>query len=168
MTQNLLLIVSDEHQARSMGCAGHPFVQTPHLDALAARGTRFANAYTPSPICVPARASFATGLYPHQTRLWDNAMPYSGQIPGWGHVLQGGDVSVESVGKLHYRAEEDPAGFDVEHIPMMVAGGVGMVWASIRKENERIEMPSRMLGEYIGPGDSKYTEYDAAVVDRTE
>jgi choline-sulfatase len=168
MTQNLLVIVSDEHQGRSMGCAGHPFVQTPHLDALAARGTRFANAYTPSPICVPARASFATGLYLHQTRLWDNAMPYSGKIPGWGHVLQGGGVSVESVGKLHYRAEEDPAGFDVEHIPMMVAGGVGMVSASIRKENGRIEMPSRMLGEYIGPGDSKYTEYDAAVVDWTE
>ena len=168
MTQNLLVIISDEHQARTLGCAGHPFVQTPNLDALAARGTRFENAYTPSPICVPARASFATGLYPHQTRLWDNAMPYAGQIPGWGHVLQGAGVPVESVGKLHYRAEEDPAGFDVEHIPMMVAGGVGMVWASIRKENERVEMPSRMLGEYIGPGDSKYTEYDAAVVERTE
>ena len=168
MTQNLLVIVSDEHQARAMGCAGHPLVQTPNLDALAARGTRFENAYTPSPICVPARASFATGLYPHQTRLWDNAMPYCGQIPGWGHVLQGADVAVESLGKLHYRDEEDPAGFDVEHIPMMVAGGVGMVWASIRKENERVEMPSRMLGEYIGPGDSKYTEYDAAVVERTE
>ena len=66
MTQsNLLIILSDEHQARAMGCAGHDFVQTPHLDALAARGTRFTNAYTPSPICVPARASFATGRYPH-------------------------------------------------------------------------------------------------------
>jgi len=55
-----------------MGCAGHPFVQTPHLDARAARGTRFTNAYTPSPICVPARAAFATGKYAHQTRNWDN------------------------------------------------------------------------------------------------
>ena len=73
MTSNMLVIVSDEHQARAMGCAGHPFVQTPNLDALARRGTRFTDAYTPSPICVPARASFATGLYPHQTRLWDNA-----------------------------------------------------------------------------------------------
>ena len=62
MTSNLLVIMSDEHQARAMGCAGHSFVQTQHLDALAARGARFSNAYTPSPICVPARASFATGL----------------------------------------------------------------------------------------------------------
>ncbi|MEM7683641.1 MAG: sulfatase-like hydrolase/transferase [Pseudomonadota bacterium] len=167
MTDNLLVLMSDEHQAKAMGCAGHPFVRTPNLDALAARGTRFTSAYTPSPICVPARASFATGLYVHQTRLWDNAMPYAGQIPGWGHVLQGAGVPVESIGKLHYRAEEDPAGFDAEHIPMMVAGGVGMVWASIRKEDERVAMPSRMLGDYIGPGQSKYTDYDEAVVKRT-
>lgn len=165
---NLLVIMSDEHQARAMGCAGHPFVQTPNLDALAARGTRFTNAYTPSPICVPARASFATGLYPHQTRLWDNAMPYTGAIRGWGHALQDKGVPVESIGKLHYRSEEEPAGFDVEHIPMMVAGGVGMVWASIRKEDERILGPKRMLGDYIGPGESKYTDYDAAVVTRTK
>ena len=167
MSGNFLILMSDEHQARALGCADHPLVQTPHLDALAARGTRFANAYTPSPICVPARASFATGRYPHQTRLWDNAMPYDGSIPGWGHALQARDVPVESIGKLHYRAEEDPAGFDAEHIPMMVAGGVGMVWASIRKEEERIMGRGRMLGDYIGPGQSKYTEYDAAVTDRT-
>ena len=167
-TSNLLVIMSDEHQARALGCAGHSFVKTPNLDALAASGTRFSNAYTPSPICVPARASFATGLYPHQTRLWDNAMPYDGSIKGWGHALQDKGVTVESIGKLHYRAEEDPAGFDIEHIPMMVANGVGMVWASIRKEDERIMGPKRMLGDYIGPGNSKYTDYDEAVVERTK
>jgi choline-sulfatase len=166
--RNLLILMSDEHQARAMGCAGHPLVRTPHLDALAARGLRFTEAYTPSPICVPARASFATGQPVHKTRLWDNAMPYDGSIPGWGHALQAGGVPVESIGKLHYRSQEDPAGFDVEHLPMMVAGGVGMVWASIRKEDERvIRDDNRMLGDYIGPGQSKYTEYDAAVTDRT-
>ncbi len=167
-TSNLLVIMSDEHQARALGCAGHCFIKTPCLDALAASGTRFSNAYTPSPICVPARASFATGLYPHQTRLWDNAMPYDGSIKGWGHALQDKGVTVESIGKLHYRDEEDPAGFDIEHIPMMVADGVGMVWASIRKEDERIMGPQRMLGDYIGPGNSKYTDYDKAVVERTK
>ena len=169
MTQsNLLIILSDEHQARAMGCAGHDFVQTPHLDALAARGTRFTNAYTPSPICVPARASFATGRYPHQTRCWDNAMPYDGSIPGWGHALQNKGVPVESIGKLHYRSQQDAAGFDAEHIPMMVADGVGMVWASERRENRRKIGTGRMLGDYIGPGSSKYTDYDAAVVRQTQ
>lgn len=164
---NLLVLMSDEHQARAMGCAGHPFVQTPTLDALAARGTRFSNAYTPCPICVPARAAFATGRYVHQTRLWDNAMPYTGAIPGWGHALQSAGVRVESIGKLHYRAKEDPVGFDQEHVPMMVAGGTGMVWASIRREEERVHAGGRMLGDYIGPGESKYTEYDRTVTDRT-
>lgn len=164
---NLLVIMSDEHQSRAMGCAGHPFVQTPNLDKLAARGMRFTDAYTPSPICVPARASFATGQPVHKTRLWDNAMPYDGKIPGWGHSLQAGGVPVESIGKLHYRHAEDPVGFDAEQIPMMVAGGVGMVWASIRKEEERVAPKQRMLGEYIGPGESNYTDYDKAVTAQT-
>lgn len=167
MTSNLLVIMSDEHQARAMGCAGHPFVQTPHLDALAARGTRFSNAYTPSPICVPARACFATGQPVHKTRLWDNAMPYDGSIRGWGHALQDAGIPVESIGKLHYRDEDDDAGFDAQHIPMMVAGGVGMVWASIRAEDERVSPEARMLGTHIGAGTSKYTDYDAAVTKRT-
>jgi choline-sulfatase len=161
--------MSDEHQSRAMGCAGYPFVQTPNLDLLAARGTRFTDAYTPCPICVPARASFATGKYVHQTRLWDNATPYDGSIQGWGHALQSKDIPVESIGKLHYRAAEYPSGFDLEHIPMMVVGGVGMVWASIRKQDERhIPQGIRMLRDYIGPGNSKYTDYDAAVTRRTK
>ncbi|MEL6361252.1 MAG: sulfatase-like hydrolase/transferase [Pseudomonadota bacterium] len=166
--RNLLIIMSDEHQARAMGCAGHPFVHTPNLDRMAERGMRFTNAYTPSPICVPARAAFASGRYVHQNRLWDNAMPYVGEPKGWGHALQAKGVPVESIGKLHYRHAEDPAGFDVEHIPMNVAGGVGMVWGSIRKKEERLNMPGRMLGDYIGPGESTYTEYDRAVVARTQ
>jgi len=68
MASNFLVIMSDEHQSRAMGCAGHPFVKTPNLDALAARGMRFTDAYTPSPICVPARASFASGRHVHNNR----------------------------------------------------------------------------------------------------
>lgn len=59
--RNVLLIVSDEHSPRYMGCSGHPVARPPHIDALAARGVRFQRATTPSPICVPARASLATG-----------------------------------------------------------------------------------------------------------
>ncbi|KHQ51635.1 sulfatase-like hydrolase/transferase [Mameliella alba] len=166
-SKNLLVILSDEHQARALSCAGHPLVKTPNLDRLAARGIRFTDAYTPCPICVPARAAFATGRHVHDIRLWDNAMPYAGEPRGWGHALQAKGVRVESIGKLHYRSNEDPAGFDVEHIPMQVADGVGMVWASMRREEERVNKDVRMLGPYIGPGDSNYTRYDRAVVSRT-
>jgi len=164
--RNLLFILSDEHQARAMGCAGHGLVQTPHLDALAARGTPFTNAYTPSPICVPARASLATGLPVHETRLWDNAMPYDGGIRGWGHALQDRGVRCESIGKLHYRHTQDAAGFDRMHQPMMVADGVGMVWASLRDEATRKIGTQPMLGADIGPGTSAYTDYDEDVTRR--
>lgn len=164
--QNVIVIMSDEHDPRIMGCAGHPVVQTPHLDGLARRGVRFTNAYTPSPICVPARAAFATGHRVHQTRHWDNAMPYTGAPQGWGHVLQRAGVRVESIGKLHYRAEEDPAGFDVEHLPMHVVGGHGMVWASIRDPYISSPSSKRMLGDRIGGGESSYTAYDRSVTQK--
>ena len=167
MGKGLLVILSDEHRADAMGCVGHPFVRTPNLDALAERGTIFTDAYTPSPICVPARAAFATGRHVHTTGYWDNSMPYLGTPESWGHVLQRGGVQVESIGKLHYRDPSDPVGFDQEHIPMMVKDGVGMVFASVRREEHRISPQGRMLGEYIGPGESDYTRYDEAVVART-
>lgn len=165
--RKVLVIMSDEHDPRHMGCSGSLVVKTPHLDALAARGQRFLNAYTPSPICVPARAAFATGRRVHETRHWDNAMPYCGEEQGWGHVLQQEGIRVESIGKLHYRAEEDPAGFDKEHLPMYVMGGHGMVWTSIRDPYILRNEGKRMLGDKIGPGESPYTQYDASVTDRT-
>jgi len=165
--KNIVVIMSDEHNPAFMGCSGHPFIKTPNLDALAARGTRFPNAYTPSPICVPARAAFATGHRVHQTRHWDNAMPYVGDPQGWGHVLQQQGISVESIGKLHYRNEADPVGFDAEHIPMHVVGGHGMVWASIRDPYLPVAGRKRMLGDRIGVGESPYTSYDRSVTDRS-
>lgn len=167
-TPNLLVILSDQHQAQALSCAGHPVVRTPNLDALAERGTRFTEAYTPSPICVPARAAFATGRYVHQLRLWDNAMPYTGQPRGWGHALQDRGIRVESIGKLHYRQIGDDTGFDVQHIPMHVVDGKGMVWGSIRREDQRVyKREVRMMGDEVGPGESSYTKYDAAVTQRS-
>ncbi len=56
-------------------------VKTPHLDALAAAGTLFENAYTPSPMCVPTRAAIACGDHVHRIGHWDSATPYDGQTP---------------------------------------------------------------------------------------
>ena len=85
---NLLVLMSDEHNPKFLGAAGHPFIATPNLDALAARGTRFTSAYTTCPICVPARAGFAVGRYVHDIGYWDNADGYDGAIPSWHHALR--------------------------------------------------------------------------------
>ena len=165
---NMIVIMSDEHHPRAMGCSGHPFVQTPNLDRLAARGTTFDAAYCNSPICVPSRASFATGRYVHELATWDNAMAYDGSVHGWGHALQRTSHRVDSIGKLHYRNATDPTGFDHQYHPMHIYGGVGMVWGALRdgKADFR-ERAARML-EPIGAGTSKYNVYDDRIASEAE
>jgi len=160
---NLLYIMSDEHNPQMLGCYGHNQVRTPNLDRLAEKGTRFTSAYTNSPICIPARAAFATGRYAHETRHWDNAMPYDGKIRSWGHRLQDEGIRVESIGKLHYRGEEDNTGFTKQHHPMHVMDGIGQVWGSIRDPLPEAR-PAKMLNE-IGPGESNYNRYDRLIAD---
>ena len=158
--QNLLFILSDEHNPHALGCAGHPFVKTPNIDRLAERGTHFSAAYSNSPICVPARASLATGRYVHDIGYWDNAIAYDGRIEGWGHVLQRTGHRIESIGKLHYRAEEDPTGFDRQINPVHIAGGIGQVWGSVREPPPVTPDKAAKMLLPIGAGFSKYNAYD--------
>lgn len=165
---NLVVIMSDEHHPRAMGAAGHPFVVTPNLDRLAARGTRFDAAYCNSPICVPSRASFATGRYVHALGNWDNAMAYDGSVPGWGHALQRGGHRVDSIGKLHYRNAEDATGFDRQYHPMHIYGGYGMVWGALRNgEVDFTERAHVMMGP-MGAGLSTYNTYDDRIATEAE
>ena len=62
---NILLITADQLRSDALGCYGNTVCQTPYLDALAGSGVVFENAFTPNPICVPARASITTGNYSH-------------------------------------------------------------------------------------------------------
>jgi choline-sulfatase len=109
---NILFIMSDEHSGETMGCAGHRKVQTPNLDRLAAEGTLFTNAYTPSPLCTPGRASFFTGKYTHQLGTWDNATPYDGKTHDIAkHLYQHGE-RLTSFGKLDLHPDGHYEGLD--------------------------------------------------------
>jgi choline-sulfatase len=158
---NVLFLFSDEHRRDALGCYGHPLVKTPNLDRLAARGTRFTNAYTPSPICVPARAALATGQYVHATRCWSNAQAYQGVPSSWGHRLQQHGYRVDSIGKLHYRGSEFDNGFDHEILPMYIRNGVG--WAKGLLRNHESILDCSAYAAEIGPGQSGYTQYDLEV-----
>ena len=159
---NLLVILSDEHARGALGCYGNALIETPNLDRLAARGTRFTQAYTPSPICVPARASLATGRYPHETGCWSSAEPYHGQLPGWGHRLIDAGHEVVSIGKLHYRSSTDSNGFSEEILPLHVADGIGWTKGLLRAPLPRFEA-ARELAAEVGAGWTRYTRYDEAV-----
>ncbi|MDE0340999.1 MAG: sulfatase-like hydrolase/transferase [Nitrospinae bacterium] len=161
---NLLVIMADELSVKTLGCYGHPVVKTPNIDRLAASGARFTGAYTNSPICIPARASFATGRYVHEIGCWDNASPYAGEPTGWGHRLQAEGRRVTSIGKLHYRNVTDPTGFDEQIVPMHARDGVGGPVASIR--DELIVQQADKLAREIGPGETSYTNYDLDIAEK--
>ncbi len=160
---NLLFICSDEHQRAVTGCYGNSLVRTPNLDALAARGTRFTNAYCNSPLCVPSRASFATGRYGHEVHSWCNGSGYTGKdAPSWGHRLTGQGHHVTTIGKLHYRSAEDPTGFPDQRIAMNLHGGVGDVRGLLR-ERMPLAASHREHVSRAGPGESDYLRYDQAI-----
>jgi choline-sulfatase len=165
---NLLVLMSDEHNPKFLGAAGHPFIATPNLDALAARGTRFTSAYTTCPICVPARAAFAVGRYVHEIGYWDNADAYEGAIPSWHHALRDAGHRVVSIGKLHFRGlPGDDHGFSQEIVPMHVVEGIGDVKGLVRAD-----IPKRKGGDKMarraGPGESSYTAYDRDIAARAQ
>ena len=120
---------------------------------------RFTDAYCNSPICVPSRASFATGRYVHEIRFWDNAIPYNGSRPSWGHRLIEAGHSCVSIGKLHYRSTEDNNGFDPELMPLHVVDGRGDVLGLIRDPLPERNAALR-VGRTAGPGNSSYQDYD--------
>ncbi len=163
--RNYLIIMADEYRRDALGCYGHPFVRTPNLDWLAASGTRFTQAYTPSPICVPARSAFATGTHVHRTRHWCNAMPYAGDPPGWAHRLREAGYHTASIGKLHHRSCGDDNGFVEELLPMHVLNGVGWIKGLLREPGITLDRAAD-FGATIGPGEDPYTDYDRRVADR--
>jgi choline-sulfatase len=156
---NLVIVMADQFNARMLAHPGKDRPRTPAIDALAKAGTVFTNAYCNSPICVPSRAAFATGRYVHETGHWDNAHPYAGTPPGWGHALIGAGHEVVSIGKLHFRREGDPNGFSTEIMPMHVAGGVGDVAGSIRERGKGGGGGARLARE-VGRGETDYARYD--------
>lgn len=162
---NLLILMSDEHNPKVMGCAGHPDVQTPHLDALASRGTRFTNASCASPICVPARAAIATGRHVFEMGYWDNVDAYDGQTRSWHHVLREAGHEVVSIGKLHYRGwEGDDYGFTESLLPMHIHDGHGELKMLLRNPPASIGDGSSMLRS-AKAGMSDYNRYDEQITD---
>ncbi|MCZ7600027.1 MAG: sulfatase-like hydrolase/transferase [Gammaproteobacteria bacterium] len=77
---NIVLLLSDQHAPSALGCAGHPFVRTPHLDALAARGVRFADTSCGNPLCVPSRMTFLTARHSSDYRGLDQRLPVAQQL----------------------------------------------------------------------------------------
>lgn len=107
---NIVLIVSDDHGREALGCYGNPVIETPHLDALAAEGVRFTNAFCTTASCAASRSVILTGLHNHATGTY-------GHTHGCHHfacfddvrtlpaMLADGGYRTGRVGKRHYAPE---------------------------------------------------------------
>ena len=111
---NFIFFMPDELRAESVGCYGHPLVQTPNIDALAAQGTRFDQCHVQHPVCTPSRCSMMTGWYPHvrcHRTLWHMLRP---DEPNLLRYLKQAGYEVHWYGKNDLLAAESlPASVDV-------------------------------------------------------
>jgi choline-sulfatase len=108
---NILLIMVDQLVPFLTGAYGHPVVQTPHLDRLVAGGVRFDAAYTPYPLCAPARAAFMTGQYASRLGCYDNAAILPADEPTVAHYLTNAGYETVLSGKMHFIGPDQLHGF---------------------------------------------------------
>ncbi|MEM7536490.1 MAG: choline-sulfatase [Chloroflexota bacterium] len=109
---NIVLIMADQLAPQFTGTYGHPLVQTPHMDALAARGTRFDAAYCNSPLCAPSRFSFMAGQRITRIAAYDNASEFPATIPTFAHYLRTMGYTTSLSGKMHFVGPDQLHGFE--------------------------------------------------------
>lgn len=164
---NILMICSDQHTARVTGAYGDRIVATPHLDTLAAAGSRFDACYCNSPLCVPSRMSFMTGRFPFRCEVISNqAAVLDSRIPTLAHVAVRGGYHAVLSGKMHFDGPDQRHGF-LERLVGELSGsalhdgtGRGSRGLSIG-DLGNCSKPDPLL--HAGAGDNPFVAYDAAV-----
>ena len=162
---NILIVMADQFNGTLFPDGPAEFLHAPHLKALAARSARFANAYTASPLCAPARASFMSGQLPSRTRVYDNAAEFASDIPTYAHHLRRAGYQTCLSGKMHFVGPDQMHGFEERLTTDIYPADFG--WTpDYRKPGERIDWWYHNLGSVTGAGVAEITnqmEYDDEV-----
>jgi choline-sulfatase len=164
MTQspNILIIMVDQLTGTLFPDGPAPFLHVPNLRKLADHSVRFANAYTASPLCAPARASFMSGQLPSRTRVYDNAAEFASDIPTYAHHLRRAGYQTILSGKMHFVGPDQMHGFEQRLTTDIYPADFG--WTpDYRKPGERIDWWYHNLGSVTGAGVAEITnqlEYD--------
>ena len=98
---NILFILTDEQRADHLGCYGNSILQTPNIDSIANQGVAYDRFYTAVPVCMPNRASIATGRLPSAHGVRQNGIPLSLESTTFVDILTAGGYSTAAIGKLH-------------------------------------------------------------------
>ncbi|MGP1396199.1 MAG: sulfatase family protein [Inquilinaceae bacterium] len=159
---NIVLLLPDQLRWDFVGCYGARFAATPHIDALAARGVRYDRALSPSPICIPARASLLTGHNALSTGVltnnyWLRPDHDACGVPTWARLLSDAGYHTEAIGKMHF-------------IPWDLDEGFGHRVIAEDKRHVHIEddyaayLAAHGLRKLRGPEEPGYTEHRMASV----
>lgn len=159
---NFLILMVDQLNGTLFPDGPADWLHAPNLRALAARSVRFANAYTASPLCAPARASFMSGQLPSRTRVFDNAAEFASDIPTYAHHLRAAGYQTCLSGKMHFVGPDQLHGFEERLTTDIYPADFG--WTpDYRKPGERIDWWYHNLGSVTGAGVAEITnqlEYD--------
>jgi choline-sulfatase len=162
---NILIFMVDQLNGTLFPDGPADWLHAPNLKALAARSTRFANAYTASPLCAPGRASFMSGQLPRRTRVYDNAAEFASDIPTYAHHLRAAGYATTLSGKMHFVGPDQLHGFEERLTTDIYPADFG--WTpDYDKPGERIEWWYHNLGSVKGSGVAEITnqlEYDDEV-----
>ncbi len=157
---NVLVIMTDQQAPQFSSVYGHRLARTPNLERLGSEGVVFENAYTPCPVCVPARMSYMTGTEVQRNEMWDNGVPFPEDAVTWAHSLkrQGYDVALS--GKIHFRGHDQLHGFD-EQLAYDINGRNKPAFPNWN--NPHPDPSCRRDSWPCGPGHSKEIDADNAV-----
>ncbi len=174
---NVVVLLVDDMGYADLGCYGHEVHRTPHIDALAADGVRFTNAYANAPNCAPSRASLLTGQYPPRHGIYTVGSPARGRaadrrlVPPPNRTalrdeertlaegLAGRGYRTACIGKWHLGA--DPASQGFEHC---VAGNEAGHPRSYFSGYDNPDLPDGPEGEYLT---DRLTDEAVAFIDST-
>ncbi|MDQ0455304.1 choline-sulfatase [Rhizobium paknamense] len=162
---NILILMVDQFNGTLCPDGPAGFLHAPALKKLAERSVRFANTYTASPLCAPARASFMSGQLPSRTRVYDNAAEFASDIPTFAHHLRAAGYQTALSGKMHFVGPDQLHGFEERLTTDIYPADFG--WTpDYTKPGERIDWWYHNLGSVTGAGVAEITnqmEYDDEV-----
>ncbi len=146
---NILLVMSDQHRADMMGCAGDASALTPALDALADGGVRFSRVSCQGPLCMPSRASFMTERYVRDHGVYTNSSEVPPDIPTYAWALREAGYHTSLLGKAHLYLDER---LTVPHIDDMAGRLEALGFAEVFETGDK----------FLGKIPTRYTDYLAS------
>lgn len=162
---DICIYMSDQHAFGIQGYAGDPLIRTPNLDRIAAAGTAMMSAYTPYPVCVPARMAMMSGQYASRCGVMSNFSALDSNRVTFAHCLSAAGYETVLCGRMHFVGPDQRHGFEKR-----ICGDITQVFhnrpAAIAEErgvHNKTPQGSPTCLSIIGGGNSPTLEFDRDV-----